>query len=251
MFIYFLKGKQSATKKELVDVGLSVYSEAGEAGCAFGIKSVRTTKGPDGNSGVMCAFPPNGRDNAKIDITFNENQIWRDAGKYMVGYDKNHKPKPKDLERGEVFGGYGLTLGDGNQWVIPVVRRINGDSALPSRLKFDATTGGWIKGDVMPVYKKLFNLTCELFDRIKGVAEQSDDDSEEVYLSKGGELACGALSVNYFVGPQEIDLLGLLTTNNISDILRAAMDWQAVIEYLKKNTSLEAATTSVMDGGEA
>src|SRR5260370_419904 len=46
------------------------------------------------------------------------------------------------------------------------------------------------------------------------------------------ELAVGALTLNYRLGPREAGKLGLITTENYLDVFQAVCDWEKVRELL-------------------
>jgi len=144
------------------------------------------------------------------------------------------RPGPADLARKSQRDGHAVRLADGNEWLVPVARALDGTTPLPRRLALSAE-GVWVFGDVTEEFAGLYADACRVFETFCGEAE----DDGAVLVSEGVEIAVRALAVNYRIGPAEISALGLFTSESQADVLKALVDWPALDELKKKLDSDE------------
>lgn len=221
-FLYYLPGPSPTIKPADADAaGLGYLRMRGGFNCA------RTDSGPDGQHGVV------GRLDAGAVLADRARWMRVPDSPAWVGYDPQCLPTPGDLLREKPHDGHWVVLEDGNEWLIPVARYVNGASPLPKRLAYE--NGTWKSGDLLPRYTEFFAAACRFWDTLLG--EASEDN--QITFNDEVSLAAEALALNYRVGPVEISLLGLLSTQSESEILKAVVDWPAVEDFKKKVESGE------------
>lgn len=214
-------------------IGIDVVKELG-LGYAMdrgGPQHAGMQPGPDTGSGVVFSFAdPDGKSpslHAAGGATWEQvpgSPVW-------IGFDPEDPPRPDDLARAEQRDGHAVRLGDGNDWLVPVARAVDGTSPLPRRLRWDGET--WAPGDVLQQYTDLFGEACRIWDTVIA----GDADSRTLSVECG--IAVMALAINYRLGPAEVSLLGLFDTVNEAEIVLALIDWPAVLAFKKKLDSGE------------
>jgi hypothetical protein len=138
-----------------------------------------TGGGPEGRQGIVCAQSDSYQDGRNV--FHREMQRWTKVpgADCWVGYWIDAVPGPADLARRKQIAGYGLVLGDGRSWEIPVARsyaeRGEGEAAelfyevnLPRALEL-AADGKWTAGGVVARYAPLWELAEAWPDRCRGV----------------------------------------------------------------------------------
>lgn len=149
-------------------------------------------------------------------------QVWQDCGKYWCGFESGRKPGPDNLLRTVGIDGYHLTLGDGNKWRVPMLKRWRRNeghvSELPKKLRRVITPEGryTVKMAVAPEHEALDNIGQMIRDAFAAEAGWSFDD---LYAT-----AAALLSTNYSIGPEEIGLLGLFDQEIALKMLGLAID---------------------------
>lgn len=212
--LYYVAGRSTMNRAQAVELGLG-YA-AGPGSCS----SVATSSGPDGQAGVVFSFGGtrvHRADAATWEEHYALEGVW-------VGFDPASPPAPEDLEREAVIKGHAVTLGDGRQWIVPVARKISGDSGLPCRLRM--TRDGWVVGDVSDAqHRALFDRACEIWDMLRDGSVTLEDECD---------LAAIALGMNYRVCAAEISTLGLFTTQAEAEVVEAILDLPSVPALKKK-----------------
>jgi hypothetical protein len=151
------------TSNHLVSYETAIKLGLGYAFETPSIGSVHANDGPGGKAGVLFS--------ATSDTTLvrykPELQIWESyPGKegLWLGIWKDQRPGPDDLVRSAAKNGHYVKLCDGNEWLIPVARAVDGTSPLPRKLKRE--NGEWIFGDVEDVFRDYFAEACKLWDAL-------------------------------------------------------------------------------------
>jgi hypothetical protein len=261
-FLYYLaRGADTATPAELIAAGLG-YAFAGPdspslRGC---------TGGPDGGRGVVAALGAQFK-GAEIGY-FPDRQNWRripesvrsvapagSVGDVWVGFYTAALPTPEELRRPDALTGHAVELGDGRGWVIPVARahaETDGElvyqCALPRCVGLDES-GEWSRESVVPRYARLWSVAerwwAELGEQIAALAGK-EPDADGADGESGGlafdfpgaiDAAIECLATNYRVGPAEVAALGLLTDQNVAEILNAVVDWPTWVAWRQKKTT--------------
>lgn len=225
-FLYFLAGvSRFPDKEQLKAAGLSHL-----AGMPFSVKAIPA--GPGGGAGVMLARqagPEFGGVSPAVDaLAFDPEKqdsfrMFGDGGELpgwlALSKDRAQWPGPGDLSRNAITpeGEFvPVRLGDGNEWLIPIVRFAKGDTALP-RVVVRGANGRprWrVAGEHLP----LVHMCSAVLDIAFGLRE--DLCTPDFLLALGS----AALAVNYHIGRNEVSALELLDTRNIQEVAHAMLD---------------------------
>jgi hypothetical protein len=223
------------------------------------LRCANTTHGP-GQSGpgvLVAALPegalvPAGEVERRLQYCADPaRQAWMEAAGFWVGYDEETKPGPVDLERRKFVAGYEHICPDTGRWVVPLAREVEGGTKMDQRIVYlpDRTT------ELRPVqrYENLCAFAAEHFAYLSGV--DADESGQVVtFNQRFADVACEALCVNYYVGPYELSLLGVLTRDASTIICGLLCDWPGLVKILmdrnaeKKMESAE--TPSSTNSGE-
>jgi hypothetical protein len=152
-----------------------------------------------------------------------------------------NKPKPQDLEKPKMVSGWGIKLGDGEEWQVPVVRL-----PVPGEPQ-----------DLLPQTFTLDPLTDKVSSKRQGVYDQAWEDVETLWklfqnaidektnkvtleFEEWFRICVRLLALNYRVGIAEANLLGLMTTEvfSLTDGIPACAI--GVVSALKKKTDSRA-----------
>lgn len=223
-YLLYFPGKLAATPQHLIGAGLGDLLADGSP--MFGDVA---TGGPDGGGGVLawwdCAVDPERNPRPTFDLP---RQTWlpgvTDKGEpdssWWLGWETGRPPRPIDLARRRQYPGQELTLGDEQDWLVPVAIQ------LPHTLGL----GG--KRRVKPAYKAFFDAALRDVDRWLRVEREDEriniawsfDDREAVDF-------CGrALALNYRLNGRLCDLLGLIDTDNLAAVIQTV----AAGEYMER-----------------
>lgn len=177
-------------------------------------------------------------------ITYDpEKQTWlkSSTGKYSVGAWNDAKPGPGELERAERQPGETLRLDDGNTWLVPRATEwieIEGElrymRTLPSSWGL-ASDGTYRQIDIHPDYAAAWDSAVVCLDALIGRREMTVADSFR--------HAVLALSINYRVGPEEIELLGALRlAGTVTAIIGVMADFTTVLAWVEKKKTVNPPT---------
>jgi len=241
-FIYFLPGHRDLAINNAI---VAEYGGEDLRSVLRGLKPAMTQgQGPDGAHGVLVTHPDVEPDMRRCDAASQE---WRKAPghRYWVGMWREAPPRAAELLRpgAELVDGLPVELG-GQAWLVPVARRwtLVEDSprwfpALETTLEMD-DEGEISSGDVVPRLAGLWLDAQAVADDIFN-AENSDGqialDPREQF-----KRCVRVLATNYRLGIPECNLLKILTTANIADVLRTLVDlegMQAITNALVKKNS--------------
>lgn len=169
---------------------------------------------------------------------------------YYVGIEPGVACNPEQLERTEMLGGIPWNLGDGQQWIVPVVRIwLEGRSMdkFPKYMKL-GEDGRWTQGEVLDKYVYLSNITRSYWEKAYEAineAIENGKDSYDVGIDDPIGLAVTVLQANYRIGPAEASLLRLFTSdNNALAIVNVSVGVYFYISYVtsKKKLTEESAS---------
>jgi len=239
MCIYFWEtAKQLVNKAKVVELGLGYAFETPS------VASAHADTGPGGKAGVtfsasskagMVRFKP-------------EEQVWEPyPGKegLWLGFWKENHPTPDDLLRRKPKDGHFVELCDGQEWLIPVARAVDGSSPLPRALKNDGAN--WLVGDVKEAFKDYFARACQLWDVMFPAEGVASDEDRIVTIAGAADLCVIALSINYRVSAAEISLLELLDTEIYTAVCKAVVDYPTLEAMVKKNETPGAQSSTPGD----
>lgn len=177
--------------------------------------------GPDGGAGYVVA------DHDKHVGYYPKKQQWRQGQNknYWLGFDG--PVDPKDLQKKELIDGHYITLNDGNQWLIPVARSFPTGTRLPQVLLLGPN--GELISESLPAYASFSQEMERVWDVFT-----DPDNNEALSMEEAWKIAVNALSINYHIQGEEVSFLKILTTNNVTDILKAVVDIPTLLEKSKK-----------------
>lgn len=176
-----------------------------------GITSRLVSQGPVGERGVVLT-----RDAARCGY-FPGEQTWREIDGLWLGIWKDDPPTPSELEREPLVGGYEVELGDGNHWLVPVIRPIDGRTPdIP--LNYDLAADGEMILRPDPNHEWLIEAGERIYEAL------TEQGPEEITVPDGFTIAAAALELNYRVGEREVALLSLLTDKNWAQVFSAMVD---------------------------
>jgi hypothetical protein len=154
-----------------------------------------------------------------------------DGSLLWLAVDPAERPMPEELARKRLCRGYDLELGDGQRWKVPVIRRPDGASYLPSAFVRDAA--GRRTEKLRAEYQAHFDAFREAACWFYGGQDPQTLDREAFI-----DLSIRALSINYRYTANEQDVLQLVGQDNYLLMLAAAVDLPAfheTDEAAKKN----------------
>jgi hypothetical protein len=208
-----------------------------------------TGRGPGDKSGCILAYQtPAGDVPTRLGYYPNE-QTWTPVGDgslVWIGIDPSDPPKPADLARRKQYASYGVTCGDGNQWAVPVIRRPDDSTDLPTDMVWDAT-GRFIE-PIKPAYQSFWTEAAEFSAWYYGGGYLSGQFPAE----RGVELAIRALSINYRFGRNEQNMLRVVDRDCYEMILSATVDAPNAASYVEaeKKTSGLLSTANTTPGSQ-
>ena len=175
--------------------------------------------GPDGAVGLLLQY------GGGVPRYKPDDQEWIEHAGVWVGMAKAQPPGPADLARDVQLDGERVQLGDGQEWLVPVVLKFPGTVTLPRKLSL--VDGEWQTGDVIDRHKVLWDAAWRVFQAYVN-APQHDS---RIIIEDPMDVAVGLLSANYRVSDAEASLLGLFTTDNLwRGIFEVAIDWQSFVD---------------------
>ena len=243
--LYFYPNKDELSREDIEAVGLGYAIDKSPAVVqAIGTGTpAKTTGSTFANSGMP-----------KMNMA---NQTWvkmvgtkklLDA-ELWCGYET--RPTPEDLKRESMIAGNEVTLADGNKWMIPLVRDVEGSTRLPQFLAPSATCdGSWSVEGMADKHRRLWD-GCGVFMEF-ALNSMTDEGNVEFEWDDLLDVAADLLSANYRVSKDEIGSLQLCSVNNAIDILKSAVDWteleNRITEAAKKNDQPDESTSNTKTG---
>ncbi len=234
-FIYAISNAGMVTAKKLEEVGLANIFEG------VNYSQRQTAQGPGGGDCTLICIG----DDAKRLYFKPEEQSWQQSlnEKYWAGFYEKDKPSEEILRREKQLAGHEIELGNGSKWLIPVARIITGGSALPQSLILGKNNE--VRTEALPQYAQFSAKAEKLWEDF---LNENSEKKKEVKLTIPERMtfASEALAWNYHIGTEEVNLLKLITTQNLHEVLEVIIDIPTLIkvakemEAQKKNT--EAAT---------
>jgi len=239
-FLYFIPTPAKMLgPRAIADAGL---------GYAIDRKAIQpVVTGPTGDPGILVS-DESAMDRAALKYRPTE-QTWRmftrDSGQVIgVGWYTDEPPTPQDLIRRQPLPGSPVTLPDGHGYQIPVARRfaefegrLLSCCGLPQSLARDGS-GVWVPSAPIARYARLWDmLQGYLAAREEAMSQQTTDDVIYFTFPPINELAIGILGINYRIGADELEALGLWTQEARSQILRVALDEQTREDWIKKKAA--------------
>lgn len=225
-FIYAIPKVTSISDRLFEQIGLAdVMNETDPAQRQFR----HSSKGPGGQDCTLLMVS----DNTKL-LRFNpDEQTWTISRneKFWVGFYNDDRPTEIILRRRMQLAGHEVELQDASKWLIPVARILTGASALPQSLFID----GQDEIIKMPLqkYAEFTHKVDKLWDDFRNETDPKSKEEPKLSTADRMHLAAEALAFNYHVGLDETNMLGLITTQNLIEIMEAIIDVPTLIRIAK------------------
>ena len=227
-FLVFIPKAPAVNAAMLGQLGLTALLPAGyqQAGPVSGPLTPASVKGGPGEStGVLLSAKAAGMRYLPNQQSWFPHKIFGDAGQeqidYWLGLAKDDPPTPAELVRERIVTGKVLKLADGAEWICPTAVLYDGMPKLPVRLGLDAD--GDDTGEVVAEYDALWQLACEV--RETAIAELRDQETAAMTGDRAMEAAAECLAANYRLNLHAVKAMGLLSTENLHEILRTLVDF--------------------------
>jgi len=250
MFSYFVPNQIVAEKAKvatLVRLTPDVLARLGLSHVGS-VVAKQISTGPTGSGGWLLYREAGGQGAGQCDRYLTNTQTWQPMAfpsDIWIGYETARGlPGPQSLERESQLPGQSVTLGDSKSWLVPAAVEYDDDLVVSCRLPRTIeiqSTGEWMLGDVVPIYRYLWK------------SMQAYKEAESAAIGRSfvfaplNDWCIAALTANYYLGPSESLLLGLLDQMNRSRIIAAIMDYATGIEILQKKR-IALATGDTPDG---
>lgn len=222
--LFFLPGLQQPAK------AWAAFEECGDSDLV--VRSMSSTVedgGPEG-AGLLLGNSGHNSYDAK-----RQEWVKSDSGPYWIGYDKDARPAPADLERDPMLNGHKVQLGDGNYWLIPVARHyVELDEAnalmwaiaFPQRRKFK--DGHWTHGDVVARYRDLWAMVMRMDDMAERDHGGDEGAFDDLTIDDTTGMIVEALSVNYRMSAEIASLLDLIDSSHVGKVYHALTDGPSI-----------------------
>ena len=146
-----------------------------------------------------------------------------------LGYvEANGLPVTSELARSIQLPGEPLSLADGNEWLVPIARDIEGNCKLPMAIDLDEETGEWVLSKVRAEYSKIWNHAIGYYTALTVAALAAREANEPTFkfdIPDGEALVVDALATNYRVSARELATLGVLSTGMVQAVADVLCDW--------------------------
>lgn len=252
MFLYFVADETNRFGDEEID----------RFGLRHAINDPRMGKvrrGPGGAAGVIVVergmeFAPK---------YFPDSQTWHPRPgneSVWIGHPGKVPPRARALARDRQLPGAAVVLPDGERITVPHARRwveheerLLWSVALPQALRRD-DDGQWVPRDVVRQYRRIWDLVGEYLDaREQAIRAADADDDGSIYFTFEAidELAIAAITANYRIGPDEIEIMGSYDQRVRDQVIDVLIDEATRAAWVKKK--LAAMTVdggNSCDGGE-
>jgi hypothetical protein len=179
-----------------------------------------------------------------------------------VGFWKDSPPKPETLQRSSMLAGSRVLLADGNQWQIPMARKWEQDeswltnpkdmmprftSEIEQSLIYRLRDGkaGWYYGGPVKKYQSLWSMA-----ELLGFYLCDDNGASIENFPVDMDIATAVLQANYAIGKWEASLLGLFTSKNCETVLKQFIDYDSLVELVKKKAIVLANGQGSLGGQE-
>ncbi len=215
-FLYYIPGLQAVSADDVKRAGLDFVW----GGSGFSFREV--AQGPDSVTGCVVA-----RNNFGGGMGYYpDRQDWKELKSFWIGLERDRDLTPEDLKRPDMVWGHNIQLADDNDWQIPVAHAVDRQLVL-------GDDGQWEDGKTLGRFDVLNEHAEKIFEVLCAETE-GQEDAPTITPLEAAAMCVDALAVNYYVGPQEVNLLGLLTSRNVLEVLKAVVDLPTLIEAAKK-----------------
>jgi len=187
-----------------------------------------------------------------------EEQTWQQSlnGKYYVGIINGEKPTEEELRRKKQLAGHEVELApsafsrkqeEGAKWLVPVARIIGGGSILPQSLILGKN--GEVVTEELPQYAEFSAKAGKLWEDFQ-IENKLAEGELKLTVAERMTFAIEALAWNYHIGTEEVNLLKLITSINLGEIMSAIIDVPTLVAVMKQmETEKKNADPAATDGG--
>jgi hypothetical protein len=189
--------------------------------------------GPGERSGSILCYQTPGGDLPKRLGYYPDEQTWHQISEGLwIGTMNDSPPTESDLRRKKQHGGYSIELANGERFNIPVIRRPDGSTELPTDMYWDAN--GAIVEPIKAAYRKYWDET-EVVAEWFFAKEQFGGES----FNKGKALllAVDAVGINYRFGKNEQNVLRFIDKENYLSVLMSTIDGPLAVELGEKKSA--------------
>lgn len=194
--------------------------------------------GPGGKVGTIFACLPGGMaiDGFATDYRPAE-QTWVEIDGAWLGWYTDNPPTEESLRKPSQISGYPVTLNDDSAWTAPVIRCQPAGSRVTLPQSLGLGTGGTRIVRIKPQYQRWQDLVAKLWGyKFSGEGASLSDLCDDAAI---------LLSLNYRIGPREIDALGLFellenggdSVPNWFHVIDASYDWPLIQELMDEETA--------------
>lgn len=211
-------------------------------------------RGPGDAPGcLLCYQAPSGAVPRRLGY-YPDEQTWQPVGDgslLWIGIDSAEPPKPEEMARPQRVRGYALSLGDGNEWAIPVVRRHDPDHPTLLPCAFTRDAAGRQVETVRNAYRPHWEAFRQAAEWVYGGMPAESIGREEVV-----DLAVRAIGINYRFGWQEQNALQVIDSENYLTIVAAAVDLPSFNESMAAQKKMnychteQSTTPGRLDGSQ-
>ena len=203
--------------------------------------------GPGGASGVILCYQRPQDDGLPEHVGFYpKQQVWTPRGeakKLWIGIDPANPPAPEDLLRKMTGRGYPAELADGHEWIVPVIRRSDDSTELPTRMF--RTAAGDLEEPVKAAYLTYWEESADVAEWFfSGETFGGPTFSK----ARAFDLAVRALSIYYRFGHFEQEVFGPLDSVNYLTVLGYTVDvpkFHAALENEEKKSESDSTADSL------
>ncbi len=241
-FLYAIPNCNSVNERKLEEAGLmNIFGDI-----IPNFSQRYTAQGPGGKECTLICI---GSDATHLYFKPAEQEWERSLNeKYYTGFYKNNKPTERELQREVQLEGHEVKLGDGEKWLIPIARKFPAGIALPQTLIL-GKNGEVISGGLLPQYAQLGQRAEKIWEEFRlGISQAEQKEEIELTISEGMKFAIDAIAFNYRVGAEEANLLKLITSQNLQEIMEAVIDVPAVLELMKQTLKKNETEKHPSDG---
>lgn len=229
----------------------AVLAERGLTRIAWDVRDRRecslptVERGPDGGRGLIVSFDC-GRARPEPLGYYPEQQTWRQIGPATwLGYRTDQPPGPRDLARTTQILGHDVALRH-QVWHVPILRfpvpaageQLQWTTQLPRVMAWDVASR--FQPRVREEWEWLWQRSEEMWDVLMA-AEPDEHGQASFDLEQVCDLAIDCLSANYRVDRAVQSALGILDSQNWEDVLRAAINWPAMVALMQAQKKTDPA----------
>lgn len=197
-------------------------------------------KGPGDKSGALVTTNTDGQPPVRAGY-FPDFQDWhkvRNDPELWIGIDKEHPPTPGDLVRPSTIAGHRVTLADGHDYEVPIVRSLDpsGTTNLPRDMYYDAA------GQFVVTLRRDYQALWDEAATVSDFFFSEEEDNRKKGFSEILRLCVLFLGVNYRYGQAEQAVLRLVNTSHSTweQIFRAVADMPFVERVLEEQKKTES-----------